>query len=218
MATSSSVASVPMTGRPTSDPGNRPAAKARMATVRAVATAAKAMRATLQTPDRHLNRTDSPMRQFAPGPLRETSEPRGAGPDLGPLPEWRLEDLYAADDDPKLAADLDWLDAKTTGFAAKYEGRLAALDGDAMAGCVAEYERISQVMGRIMSYAGLRHAQNTTDPTRAKFLSDMQTRITDISAPLVFFPLEFNRVPDETLDLWYGESGALARYRPWVRR
>ncbi|RMF37898.1 MAG: M3 family oligoendopeptidase [Alphaproteobacteria bacterium] len=148
---------------------------------------------------------------------REAAEP-AAGPDLGPLPEWNLDDLYRGEDDPKLAGDLDWLGEAIRSFAADYEGRLAGLDGAAMAGCIARYERIQQVTGRIMSFAGLRHAQNSTDPGRSKFLSDMQGKVTDLSTPLVFFTLELNRLEDEVIERWYRESAEVARYRPAIRR
>jgi oligoendopeptidase F len=36
------------------------------------------------------------------------------------------------------------------------------------------------IAGRIMSFAGLRYYQNTTDPERAKFMSDMQDKITNL--------------------------------------
>ena len=44
---------------------------------------------------------------------------------LGALPEWRLDDLYAAPDDPALRRDLDWTRAAAADFAARCEGRLA---------------------------------------------------------------------------------------------
>ena len=50
-----------------------------------------------------------------------------------------------------------------------------------------------------MSYAGLRHYQNTLDPARAKFFGDMQARVTDLTTPLVFFTLELNRLDDARL-------------------
>ncbi|MEM9047321.1 MAG: M3 family oligoendopeptidase [Pseudomonadota bacterium] len=149
---------------------------------------------------------------------RDTVETSGAAPELGPLPAWRLEDLYAGQEDPSLLADLDWLGSETVAFAAAYEGKLAGLDGAKMAACIARYEAISSKIGRIMSFAGLRQAQNTTDAGRAKFLTDMQTRITEATTPLVFFTLELNRVSDARIAGWIEESAALARYAPWLRR
>ena len=87
-----------------------------------------------------------------------------------------------------------------------------------MLGAIQRYERIQTVAGRVMSFAGLRYYQNTTDPIRAKFFGDQQTAITDLSSPLVFFSLELNRVEDHHLDTLLADSPALARYKPILDR
>ena len=149
--------------------------------------------------------------------LRDSAEAGGPAP-LGALPEWRLDDLYAGPDDPKLRADLDETAAAAKAFAARHEGKLAELGGDAFAAAIAEYERLQTVLGRVMSFAGLRYQQDTSDPARAKMLGDLQNEVTEITTPLVFFTLELNRIPDAALDAACVESPALARYRPWLDR
>jgi oligoendopeptidase F len=144
---------------------------------------------------------------------RDAAAETGAAP-LGDLPEWDLSDLYAATDAPALADDLAWLETACQDFAADYEGQLAGLDAEGLLACVARYERIDVIAGRIMSYAGLRYYQKTTDPARAKFLSDMQDRITTFTTPLVFFSLEFNRLPDERYDALMAARADLGRYKP----
>ncbi len=136
------------------------------------------------------------------------------GADLGDLPAWDLSDLYAAPDAPEIERDLGWLRDACASFAADYEGRLAELDAAGLLEAVRRYERIDQVGGRIMSYAGLRYYQQTTDPERAAFLSDCQDRITDHTAPLVFFSLEVNRIEEARLAAMFDADADLARYRP----
>jgi len=138
----------------------------------------------------------------------------GGGKDFGNLPKWDLTDLYASEDAPELSRDLDWLEKACSGFAASYEGNLAGLDAQGMLDCVLSYEKIDTVAGRIMSFAGLRYYQQTTDAHRAKFMSDMQDRITTYTTPLVFFSLEINRIPDSTLDALFDTNADLARFRP----
>jgi oligoendopeptidase F len=151
-------------------------------------------------------------------PARDRAEAaHGAGPDAAP-PVWRLDDLYAGPDDPALAADLAGARAEAAAFAAAHEGRLAALAGDALAGVIAAYEAIERRLGRVMSFAGLRYQQDTLDPARAKQLGDLQTAVADITAPLVFFTLELNRIDDAALAAKIAESPALARWRPWLDR
>ncbi|SCM67198.1 M3 family oligoendopeptidase [Donghicola eburneus] len=146
-------------------------------------------------------------------PLFDANPSAGTG-DLGDLPEWDLSDLYTAEDAPELLRDLDWLESACASFAEDYEGKLADLDADGMLECTLRNERIDMVAGRIMSFAGLRYYQNTMDAERAKFMSDLQDRLTRYTTPLVFFTLELNRLPDDHLDALFAENSDLARYKP----
>ena len=137
---------------------------------------------------------------------------------LGDLPEWNLDDLYKGQEDPKLAQDLDWLDTECASFAADYENKLADLSSAEMLRCIERNERISAIAGRIMSFAGLRYYQMTTDGERTKFMSDMQEKITNFTTPLVFFTLELNRLGDTHLDDLYAQNAGLARYKPALDR
>ena len=133
---------------------------------------------------------------------------------LGQLPDWDLSDLYASPDAPELKRDMDWLEGACAAFAADYEGKLATLDAHGLLEAVRRYERIDQVAGRIMSFAGLRYYQLTTDGERAKFFSDCQDRVTNFTTPLVFWSLEFNRLDDDHLSSLLGQSQELHRYKP----
>ncbi|MEM9289918.1 MAG: M3 family oligoendopeptidase [Pseudomonadota bacterium] len=138
--------------------------------------------------------------------------------DLGALPEWNLDDLYAGENAKELADDLAWLEQACADFARDYEGKLADLDAAGLLECIERNEKISNVAGRIMSFAGLRYYQLTTDGERAKFLSDCQEKITNFTTPLVFFTLELNRIEEAALTVMYSDSDALARYAPVLRR
>ncbi|WP_116597522.1 M3 family oligoendopeptidase [Primorskyibacter marinus] len=136
------------------------------------------------------------------------------GKDLGKLPEWDLTDLYSAPDAPEIKRDLDWLEQACASFAADYEGKLATLDAAGFLNCVLRNEKIDTTAGRLMSYAGLRYYQLTTDAERAKFLSDLQEKVVNYSTPLVFFTLELNRLDDGHLDTLFAGNDDLARYKP----
>ena len=140
------------------------------------------------------------------------------GKDLGNLPEWDLSDLYAAQDAPELTRDLEWLEEACASFAADYEGKLGTLDAAGLLECIHRDEKISNIAGRIMSFASLRYYQLTTDGDRTKFLSDCQEKITNFTTPLVFFTLELNRLDEESLKAMYAENADLARYQPVIRR
>ena len=140
--------------------------------------------------------------------------------DLGHLPEWDLSDLYPGIDSPEATRDLEIAEAECRAFEEAYKERLSALaaasqTGEGLAAAVRHYERIEDLLGKLMSFAGLVYAGDTTDPKRAKFFGDVQERLTAASAHLLFFPLELNRIDDGLIEAAMGDP-ALARYRPWI--
>ena len=145
---------------------------------------------------------------------RPVFDANAAGGSLGNLPEWDLRDLYPSPDAPEFLRDMEWLEKACADFAARYEGKLAALSAAEMLDCVLAYEKIDVIAGRIMSFAGLRYYQNTMDSERAKFMADAQDQITTFTTPLVFFSLEFNRLEEAHLSRLLAENADLARYKP----
>ncbi len=141
-------------------------------------------------------------------------------PELGDLPEWNLADLYPGMDSEAYKADLARAEKEAKAFAETYRGRLAdiAASADAPAAlhaAIARYEALDDVLGRVISYAGLIYAGDTTDPVCAKFYGDAQDRLTAISTDLLFFTLELNRIDDAVLDAAAAKA-PLSHYRPWL--
>ena len=134
--------------------------------------------------------------------------------DFGDLPNWDLSDLYESSDADQLHKDMAWLEAECADFAASYEGKLAGLSAVELLNAVRRYEKIDMIAGRIMSFAGLRYYQNTTDGERAQFMSNCQDSITNFTTPLVFYGLEFNRLDDAHLAGLLEQNDDLARYKP----
>ncbi len=141
-----------------------------------------------------------------------------SGGDFGDLPEWDLSDLYSSETAPELARDLEWLNSACVDFANDFEGKLASLNSTEMLDAVQRYEQIDLITGRIMSFAGLRYYQLTIDPNRAKFMSDMQDKITVSTTPLVFFSLEFNHLDEANLAALCAQNTDLSRYTPVFKR
>ena len=139
---------------------------------------------------------------------------------FGALPEWNLNDLYPGLESLELKRDLDQADTDCALFEEAYKGRLAAMAagegaGRALAEALRQYEAIDDRLGRLISYASLVYAGNTTDPVRAKFYGDVQERITAASLHLLFFTLELNRIDDAHIDAAMRDP-ALGHYRPWI--
>src|SRR5215510_3487323 len=148
--------------------------------------------------------------------VKKVSKRREPAVGLGSLPEWNLADLYAAMDAPELKRDLARAEADSLAFEQDYKGRLAALTADGrLVEAVRRYEALDDLLGRLISYAGLVHAGDTVNPTRAKFYGDIQEKITAASLHLLFFTLELNRLDDAALEAAMADP-ALAHYRPWL--
>jgi oligoendopeptidase F len=138
-----------------------------------------------------------------------------ASPKLENLPEWNLNDLYAAPDSPKFKIDLAASAEQATRFASQFKGKLAGLTGAELAEALKDYEALSDLIGRIGSYAQLYYVGDTTDSNRSKFYGDVSSKITDISSGLLFFELEMNLIDDAALEKAM-QVPALAHYRPWI--
>src|SRR5215213_7584092 len=153
-------------------------------------------------------------------PVRQTAALAAGRSDLGALPEWDLSHLYPGIDSEAFRADLARAEAECKAFADAYRGKLAGLASgtDApreLVEAVKRYEAVEDLLGRLMSYAGLVYSGDTTDPQRAKFYGDTQERLTAASSDLLFFTLELNRIDDAVLEQAMGTE-PLARYRPWL--
>src|SRR5450756_1762600 len=85
------------------------------------------------------------------------------------LPSWDLGDLYPAPESPELAHDLDRAEAAAVAFEQAYAGRLATLSGATLAAAIVEYQRIDEILGRVMSYAQLLFSGDSNDPAIGRF-------------------------------------------------
>ena len=140
----------------------------------------------------------------------------GAPDDPRLMPEWDLADLYTAPDCPELEADLQKADGLAKGFRDRFQGKLPALSGDEMGAAIAEYEKLTELFYRVLSYAQLRYSADVSDPERGRFYQGMQERVTDISTETLFFTLELNRLDEADLAEKL-KSSATGHYRSWLR-
>src|ERR1700678_4158363 len=140
--------------------------------------------------------------------------------DLGELPQGRLHHFYEDMAPPRFAADLERAEQEAKSFAEAYRGKIADLAakpdaGETLAIAVKAYESLQDLTGRIMAYASLLYASDTSNPGNAKFFGDAQERVTGLAGDVLFFELELNRVDDSKLNGAMAEA-ALGHYRPWL--
>ncbi len=151
-------------------------------------------------------------------PLPVFAPQSSASTELENLPEWDLTDLYPSVDAPEVTADLKEILDRAKTFETSYKGRLADLAGDnvaALVTAVRAYEDLEDVMGRLISFAGLVYAENTIRPESQKFYGDVQEQITTAGSHLLFFILELNKIGDAVMEAALKDA-QFAHYRPWV--
>ena len=139
------------------------------------------------------------------------------------LPEWRLDDLFAGRDDPKIgerlakaAADNDAL-VKLKGA---FVGARANADrlGMLLAESIRLYEAATNGLWIVGAYASLSASVARDDPAWAKFEADIRGKSSAIAAESLFFTLELNELEEWEIEAALRASPAAARYRPWLRR
>lgn len=146
---------------------------------------------------------------------------QGGQTGLGDLPAWNLTDLYESTQSADFTSDLEAARQRAKTFETRWKGGLESAvraSGDAGLGAALEtYEELEELMGRIISFAGLTYFTDTSDSANAKFYGDVQSAITDISAHLLFFALELNRIDDALIEDSLARDPRAGHYAPWVR-
>lgn len=131
------------------------------------------------------------------------------------LPDWNLDDLYSGPEAPEIQADLDWATAEAGTFEKTYKGQLSGLEGAALGAAIAEYERISERLYKVMSYAQLLNASDVSNAEYGRFQQTMNEKYTDIATTTLFFELELNRLDDAVLAKQL-QAVEAAHYTPWL--
>ena len=132
-------------------------------------------------------------------------------------PTWDLTDLYDGIADGAIAADITACRQEAEQLEAAWQGRLADADGAALAGLIADYERILEMLGKAQSHAQLLFAASTTDSQIARHHQSIREASADIGARLLFIELELAALDDAHVTQLL-DTPALAVWQPWLRR
>ena len=132
-------------------------------------------------------------------------------------PTWDLTDLYDGIADGAIAADIAACRQEAEQLEAAWQGRLADADGAALAGLIADYERILEMLGKAQSHAQLLFAASTTDSQIARHHQSIREASADIGARLLFIELELAALDDAHITQLL-DTPALAVWQPWLRR
>jgi oligoendopeptidase F len=130
---------------------------------------------------------------------------------------WDLSDLYSSLDDPQIERDIKDALSRAESFEEKYRGKINSdtVNPPLLLQAVKELESIQEQIGKLLSYAYLVFAGDTSNPKHGAFLQSVQERATEVRKHLLFFELEWIALPDEIVNtLMYHES--LAHYRHFL--
>ena len=120
---------------------------------------------------------------------------------------WNLGELFA--NEAEFGGAIDSAAAQARNFEAKFKDGLHALSAEEFLGALELYESISEQIGKIMSFAHLRFALDTSlGAQQAK----TEQACNDISQSLLFFELEFNELDAAKQDELIAEGGRFRYY------
>ncbi|HYG25605.1 MAG TPA: M3 family oligoendopeptidase [Caulobacteraceae bacterium] len=139
------------------------------------------------------------------------------------LPTWRLDDLYAGREDPRIEADLAAAKAANDALI-ELKGQFVAAKADA--GKLGElidrgiglYEQATNGLWSVAAFASLAASTQRDDPAWAKFEADFRARASQIAAESLFFTLELNELEDAEVEAALAAHPTARRWRPWLRR
>ncbi len=112
---------------------------------------------------------------------------------------WNLSDLYP--DHNALEADLETADQEAAAFAKAYRKRVKSRSAVELAEALKAYGAIQDRLGRAYTYAYLHWSTNTNDAERGGLLQRVREAYTQTSQKLIFFELEWMKVPEAQVQL-----------------
>ncbi|HTX51956.1 MAG TPA: M3 family oligoendopeptidase [Candidatus Baltobacteraceae bacterium] len=120
-------------------------------------------------------------------------------PDTAAGVRWDLSDLFAAPDDPKIAALLTSSQERAVAFASAYRGKIGALEGptpEIVLRALQDLEGLNEQLQRGGAYAALLYAADTSRPEHRDLREKVELALTEIGNTVLFFDLEWVAVPD----------------------
>jgi oligoendopeptidase F len=112
---------------------------------------------------------------------------------------WDLEPLVDGKGPAGVDELLDEAQIKAEALAEK-KGHIAEFDGGRLAAYMNDLADVYDLVGRAGSYAGLAFSADMSDEKRGALMQKVQERATEIETTLLFFHLEWAKLPDEQVD------------------
>jgi len=132
---------------------------------------------------------------------------------------WDLSDLYRSIDDPKIDKDQKRILLRARKFERKYRKKINSkkVSTNLLLRALEELETISEGIGKLLSFAHLVFAADTSNPKHGAFLQSIQEKATEVRKHLLFFELEWVSLPDKIANQLI-VSKRLSHYRHFLDR
>src|SRR6056297_63548 len=114
--------------------------------------------------------------------------------------DWDLTDLYPSISSEELQSDKKKVLKLAEEFKTDYRGKIEHLNAELFAEALQKYEGIIEILGKIGSFAHLIWSTNTESTEYGKLLQEANELGSDVSQKLVFFDVEWLKLPDEKAD------------------
>jgi len=110
---------------------------------------------------------------------------------------WDLSDLYASTDDPQIARDQQKLRDLAQQFESRFRGKVSTTVAKGVAEALQTFEVISDLLGKMGSFAYLQWSTNTEDASYGKLMQQINEFSSELSQKLVFFDVEWLATDDD---------------------
>ncbi len=133
--------------------------------------------------------------------------------------KWDLKDLYSGLNDPRIERDRKSLLKRAEKFEKTYRGKInsKSLTPKKLSNAVKELESISERIGKLLSYAYLVFAADTSKPEHGAFLQSVQESSTKLRGHLIFFELEWVELSEKKVTELL-KSPELSEYKHFLER
>ncbi|MCQ2734713.1 MAG: M3 family oligoendopeptidase [Alphaproteobacteria bacterium] len=133
------------------------------------------------------------------------------------MPAWNLSDLYKSMDDPQINKDLETYRKSALKFAKDYKGRLKDLSAEEFLKAIKDIEKRSVIAGRLGGFAYLNMVTQMKNTKAVAFYQNIEEKLTDYYKPILFFSLEFNKIPQNIVNQWLKDD-RITYYKYWINR
>jgi len=135
---------------------------------------------------------------------------------LGLVPTWNLTDFYSSIKDKQITRDFEFIDKEIKIFSKKYLKKVNNINAPIFFEAIEHYQKISEIIGKISSYAYLIYASNLSNQVNISFYQNTLEKLSKFESQIIFFTLEINDIAEEKIKKLLKDS-KLKKYQPFIR-